>query len=218
MPLAPARALAAMLVMSLPLAASAQQAVVYGVVDTGVETLNHVAGRGRLTRVPTLTGSVPSRLGFRVEEDLCDGLRAQVVLEGGLAADSGSLLQGGRMSIVGLSGTWGSLSVGRQFTMLFWAQLDADVIGPAVYSTASIDPYLGNPRSDNPLAWRGRWGGWSAGATWLLSRRTAAYLTAGAISSHDASAQSVSDGSPVGAAPAAGGSQTGVMAGVRHGF
>jgi predicted porin len=355
MPLA--RSLAAALMFTLPLAVQAGQAAVYGVIDTGVESLNHVAGSGRLTRVPALTGSVPSRLGFRAEEDLGDGLRAQVVLEGGLAADTGSLLQGGRMfgrtSTVGLTGAWGSLSVGRQFTMLFWGLLDADVIGPAVYSTASIDPYLGNPRGDNAVAWRGRWGGWSAGAsatlgrdalgcagesatdaaacrgtsallkydapawgvaaavdrlnggagggaglvasalsdrrsmlngyvkvgglklgggllqrhnqasalpdtdfwyagislsptpllvldaalyrqrqargalgadmtvlraTWLLSRRTAVYLTAGAIANRGASALSVSGGTPAGAAPAAGSSQTGVMAGLRHSF
>jgi predicted porin len=55
-------------------------------------------------------------------------------------------------------------------------------------------------------------------ATWLLSRRSAVYLTAGAIGNRGASALSVSGGTPTGTAPASGGSQTGVMAGVRHSF
>ena len=43
----------------------------YGLLDTGVEHVTNVGASGSgLTRLPLLTGSVPSRLGFRGSEDL----------------------------------------------------------------------------------------------------------------------------------------------------
>ncbi|WP_039051266.1 porin, partial [Comamonas thiooxydans] len=47
--------------------AHAQSSVqIYGIMDTAVETMNNVgATKSSLTRMPNLTGSVPSRLGFR---------------------------------------------------------------------------------------------------------------------------------------------------------
>ena len=79
-------------------AASAQSNVqVYGMVDAGVEYLNRVGGSGSLMRMPTVTsGIMPSRLGFRGTEDLGNGLKAQFVLEMGMALDTGALQQSGR--------------------------------------------------------------------------------------------------------------------------
>jgi predicted porin len=63
---------------------------VYGVLDTAVEYINHVgADRSGLTRMPSLTGSMPSRLGFRGREELGGGLSAGFTLEMGIAPDSG---------------------------------------------------------------------------------------------------------------------------------
>jgi hypothetical protein len=58
--------------MSLGGLAHAQSSVqIYGIMDTAVETMNNVgANKSSLTRMPNLTGSVPSRLGFRGREDL----------------------------------------------------------------------------------------------------------------------------------------------------
>ena len=115
--------------------AHAQSSVqIYGIMDTAVETMNNVgATKSNLTRMPNLTGSVPSRLGFRGREDLGGGLSASFTLEMGIGPDSGALNQGGRgfgrQSFVSLNGPWGSLGLGRQYTMLFWSVLDADVIG-----------------------------------------------------------------------------------------
>ncbi len=147
----------------------------YGVMDTGVEHLTNVGAAGdSLTRMPTNTGSVPSRFGLRGVEDLGGGLKAIFNLEGGIGIDSGVFNQGGRpfgrAAFVGLSGSWGTLTLGRQTTMLFWSLLDADVMGPNIYGIASLDPYVPNARADNAIAYRGSFNGWTLGASYSLGR------------------------------------------------
>ncbi|HSW19114.1 MAG TPA: porin, partial [Ramlibacter sp.] len=129
---------------------------IYGLVDVALEHVSHVGASGAgLTRIPGVTGSLPSRLGFRGTEDLGGGLGSVFTLEMGLAPDSGNLNQGGRVfgrqSFVGLTSPWGSLTMGRQYTMLFWSMLDADVIGPAMHSIGAFDSYLPNARIDKSV-------------------------------------------------------------------
>ncbi len=156
--------------------ASAQSTVtLYGIVDTGVEHLTNVgAGGDALTRMPNLTGSVPSRIGFRGSEDLGDGLRAVFNLETGFSPESGVLNQGGRMfgrqATVGLQSSWGTFSVGRQNTMLTFGLADADILGPNVYGSSSIDPYIAGARVDNSIGWRKSFSGVTLGATYSLGR------------------------------------------------
>ena len=157
--------------------ARAQSVTIYGIADLAVERLNNVAPSGSsLYRMPGLAGSVPSRLGFRGSEDLGDGLRAVFTLEQGMGLDAGSFNQGGRafgrQAFVGLSGSWGSLTFGRQYTMLFWSLIDADILGPNVYGIASLDNYLPNARVDNSVAYRGSFSGLTVGATYSVGRDT----------------------------------------------
>lgn len=158
--------------------ASAQSSVtIYGVIDAAAEHVNNVgAGGDGLTRMPSLTGSAPSRLGFRGTEDLGGGLGALFTLEMGIAPDSGTMNQGGRafgrQSFVGLSGPWGSVTLGRQYTMLFWSILDADILGPNIYGSSSLDSYIPNARADNSIAYRGTFSGFTVGATYSLGRDT----------------------------------------------
>jgi predicted porin len=165
-------------VLGLTLAAagaSAQSSVtIYGVMDAALEHVSNVGPNGSVTRVPELTGSVPSRLGFRGTEDLGGGLLGVFTLEMGLAPDTGAMNQGGRafgrQSFVGLAGPWGSVTLGRQYTMLFWSLLDADVLGPNIYSSSSIDSYIPNARADSSIAYRGTFSGFTLGATYSLGR------------------------------------------------
>ncbi|MFT7722716.1 MAG: porin [Roseateles sp.] len=156
--------------------ARAQSVSIYGLLDTGVEYVSHVGAAGAgLKRMPGQTGAMPSRLGFRGSEDLGDGLSAVFVLEQGLLADGGVLGQGGRafgrMAHVGLSSKrWGTLSFGRQYTMLFWSLLNADILGPGIYSSSSLDSYIPNARADNSIAYRGTFSGLTVGATFSLGR------------------------------------------------
>ncbi|WP_431287865.1 porin [Roseateles chitinivorans] len=149
---------------------------IYGLLDVPVEYLNNVGAAGAsLTRMPGLSGGyAPSRLGFRGTEDLGGGLKAVFTLEMGIGADSGTLNQGGRawgrQAYVGLQGGWGTISLGRQYSMLFWSQTDADILGPAMFGSGSLDSYLPNARVDNAIAYRGQFSGFTVGATWSPGR------------------------------------------------
>lgn len=108
----------AAILAAMPLAAAAQSVMLYGVIDTGVEFLNHVGTAGNtVVRQPSLAATVPSRWGLRGTEDLGNGLKGVFVLESGFAPDSGVSNQGarlfGRQAFVGLSGPWGQVGLGR---------------------------------------------------------------------------------------------------------
>ncbi|MDR2243894.1 MAG: porin [Burkholderiales bacterium] len=147
----------------------------YGVIDTGLEYLNHASqGSGSVIRMPTLSGSVPSRLGFRGSESLGNGLEAVFVLENGFAPDQGGNLQGGRLfgrqSTLGLRGAWGQIDIGRQWTTTFQAMIGADVIGPSAFSLASLDSYLPNSRVDNSVSYYGTFSGLTVGGVYSFGR------------------------------------------------
>lgn len=147
----------------------------YGLLDTAVERVNGVGVKGQgLTRIPSAAGAVPSRWGLRGREDLGGGVSAQWVLEMGLAPASGAPNQGGRafgrQAFVALNGPWGQWGLGRQYTMLFWSLQEADVIGPGIHSIANFDSYFPNARADNALSYKGRFSGWTLGATYSFGR------------------------------------------------
>ncbi|PUA16454.1 porin [Glaciimonas sp. PCH181] len=91
---------------------------IYGIVDSGIV---HESG-GAAGSVNKLTSGIESgsRLGFRGTEDLGSGLSAIFVLETGFQADTGALGQGGllfgRQAYVGLNGSFGAMTMGRQYT------------------------------------------------------------------------------------------------------
>ena len=156
----------------------AQSVTLYGVVDTGVEFVNHVGAKGQtLARMPGNSGLIPSRWGLRGVENLGGGLQAVFVLENGFNTRGGDISQGGRLfgrqSWVGLSGSWGALSFGRQYTRTTYALADNEISGPAVYSLGSFDNYLPNARADNSVAYKGRFGPFTIGAMYSFGRDSA---------------------------------------------
>lgn len=103
-------------------AAHAQSNVtLYGVADSYVDFSNN--GQSSASRVQS-GGVSGSRLGFKGTEDLGGGMKALFVLENGFNIDDGSAGQGGllfgRQASVGLSGNFGNVSLGRQYSPLFW--------------------------------------------------------------------------------------------------
>ncbi|MCU6501698.1 porin [Rugamonas sp. A1-17] len=156
--------------------ATAQSNVtIYGIVDSGVAYTNNTNAAGNsVVKVPSLTGSFPSRLGFRGTEDLGDGLQAVFVLESGIGMDTGTMGQGnrlfGRQANVGLKGSYGTLTVGRQNNMTFLATLKSDVMGPNLFSISSIDPYIPNARSDNAVGYLGNFADFTVGTTYSFGR------------------------------------------------
>lgn len=101
--------------------ASAQSVTVYGIVDAGVVS----EGDGPKGSITKLTSGVASasRLGFRGAEDLGGGVKATFNLEMGVMLDTGTSQTGtgtfGRLSTVGLTGGFGAVNVGRQYTPYF---------------------------------------------------------------------------------------------------
>jgi predicted porin len=158
--------------------AAAQSVTLYGIVDAGVEYVSH-AGRGGdpLVRMPANTGELPSRWGVRGDEDLGAGMHAIFTLESGFNMRGGDLNQGGRLfgrqAWVGISGPFGAVTLGRQYTMTYWAMADADILGPDLYSGGSFDNYIPNARSDNTIAYKGTFYGLTVGATYSFGRDSA---------------------------------------------
>lgn len=151
---------------------------IYGILDGGVERITNIqdgAKTGSLTRVPGITGTIASRLGFRFSKAITPDVNAIATLETGFNLDSGTLGQGGRLFgrqlFAGLETPYGTFSIGRQYSMLIYA-MDADLLGPNIYAMGSLDAYLPNARYDNSLAWRGKFGKVSLGATYSLARDT----------------------------------------------
>lgn len=161
-------------------AAMAQtQVTVYGIVDAAVaRTTNADTAGNAVTKVSSLSGSLPSRIGFRGSEDLGGGLSAVFALESGFNPDTGVSGQGGRLfgrqAWIGLKGKWGTLQVGRILNMTFLATAKSDVLGPNLFSINSIDLYLPNARSDNAVGYLGSFKGVTVGATYSLGRDASA--------------------------------------------
>ncbi|WP_457280881.1 porin [Polaromonas sp. P5_D5] len=137
-------------------AAQAQSSVtLYGVVDTYLEVAS--AGNGNVTRVSS-GGAMGSRFGFRGTEDLGGGLKANFVLEAGFLTDTGtgtgtatiptSTVPTGasymfqRLATVGLSGDFGAVNIGRQYTPHFGTMAAFD---PAGFTMSGALNYYAGP-------------------------------------------------------------------------
>jgi predicted porin len=104
-------------------AANAQSSVtLYGVIDAAIDISNQ--GNGTLVR-QTSGGMAGSRWGLTGKEDLGGGWKAIFTLENGFNLNTGQAGQGGllfgRQAFTGLTGPWGTLTFGRQYSPEFWA-------------------------------------------------------------------------------------------------
>ena len=129
--------LAAALFTSLPLLASAQSSVtVYGVMDAAIAKEDTGAPNGSRTVVNSGNQS-SSRLGFKGTEDLGNGLKALFNIEAGVALDTGAADSAlfGRRSVVGLTGDFGALTIGREYTPVADVAKETDVFGQGFYGS-----------------------------------------------------------------------------------
>jgi predicted porin len=120
-------------------AAFAQSNVtVYGIVDVGYA---HTSGseNDRDSRTGLDSGlQSGSRIGFRGTEDLGNGLKASFVLEYGLAADTGVLGTTARQSLLALSGNFGTVAAGRQYTPQYGLVAKVDPFGTGTVGDAAF--------------------------------------------------------------------------------
>ena len=129
--------LAAVVFASLPLAASAQSSVtVYGVMDAAIAHEDTGAPSGSRNVVNSGNQS-SSRLGFKGTEDLGSGLKAMFNIEAGVALDTGASDAAlfGRRAVVGLSGAFGSLTLGREYSPVADVAKETDIFGQGFYGS-----------------------------------------------------------------------------------
>ncbi|MDT7838980.1 porin [Aquabacterium sp. OR-4] len=137
-------------------AATAQNAsvTIYGSMD---QYFNYMRSSSGTTLKGTEEGaSMRSRLGFRVSEDLGDGLTARVVLEGGLNSKTGTSADStrffDRQAFVALaSPKWGEFRLGRQNGSIFFR---GDYIDYSSRTLGSMINNFGVPsRYNNDIAY-----------------------------------------------------------------
>ncbi|RYE89368.1 MAG: porin, partial [Oxalobacteraceae bacterium] len=170
-----ALALAVLAALSLNNSAQAQSNVqVYGLIDAGVEAVNHAGPNdGGMVRVIS-GGKNTSRWGLRGSEDLGDGLKAVFNLEGGILLDTGAadgaLFR--RQANVGLEGRFGRVVIGRSFTTTYDLVIKFDPLGFAPnYSWATTGAATGPSKYgmttafDNLVKYSGSTGNFSYGAS-----------------------------------------------------
>lgn len=118
-------------------AASAQSSVtLFGVVDLSAL---HVSNGGGTQKLMNSNSYNSNRLGFRGVEDLGGGMTAQFWLEAGMGNDVGTVGGGSlttassqmfnRRSTLSLTGGFGEIRLGRDYTPLFWTTTIFDAFG-----------------------------------------------------------------------------------------
>lgn len=112
----------------------------YGVLDTYLEAYSN--GDGTTMRVSS-GGASPSCFGIRGEEPLANGMKAFFALEGGVLVDQGTSTPDSptnssyifqRHTMVGLSGNFGRVALGYQYTPTFITLASMDPAGFALGS------------------------------------------------------------------------------------
>jgi predicted porin len=149
------------LLAAISASASAQsQVTLFGIVDVGAR---YVKNGDNHVKSLSSNGINTSRLGFRGVEDLGDGLKASFWLETGLNPDTGTTSDSGRLwnrrSTVSLSGKFGEVRLGRDFTPTYTAISDYDTFGDnGVAAFGKFAPKFGtavdtNTRADNEASY-----------------------------------------------------------------
>jgi predicted porin len=150
----------------------------YGLVDAGVEVVNHASATGGSVTRLTSGGQNTSRWGLRGSEDLGGGLKALFQLESGIFIDTGAvdtqLFR--RQANVGLEGGFGRLIAGRSYTTAYDFILPFDPMGYApayswatagnATSAATSSAYGMTTAFDNILKYQGTFGGFKLGASY----------------------------------------------------
>jgi predicted porin len=138
---------------------------IYGVADAGVRFRDNDAATNSKTVGLDSGLQSGSRIGFRGTEDLGGGLTALFTLESGFNIDDGSLGQGiaassstpamtrlfGRQAFVGLSGSLGTVKLGRQYAPIRVALESVDPFGLGGAGNAANVFNVHGERTDNTI-------------------------------------------------------------------
>ncbi|WP_354684065.1 porin [Cupriavidus necator] len=156
--------------------ACAQSSVtLYGVVDEGMTYNNNAGGHHQFGLVSGVIQA--SRFGLRGTEELGGGMKALFVLENGFDASTGKLGQGGlmfgRQAYVGLSGNYGTVTMGRQYDSVvdFVGPLNVGAQWGGFYNAhpGDIDNLNNSSRVNHAIKYRSQdYGGFSFGGVYSL--------------------------------------------------
>jgi predicted porin len=174
------KSLIALAVLAASGAAMAQSSVtLYGIADVWVGSVKDGVGASSLTKLDS-GGFSSSRLGVQGSEDLGGGLSAVFKLEGNLGIDTGT--SGGfkfdRQSYVGLSGGFGTVTFGKQWTAMDDVLFNNDYAFDSAFFEAYVSPvlqvhanYAGNP--DNTIKYSNSFGPISGAVSYSLDENNA---------------------------------------------
>ena len=132
------------------------QATIYGNIDQAItKSTTTVAGKQTATSTGMSSYQMgSSQIGFKGEEDLGGGLKASFLHEMGVTTEANDNNMTTRQAYVGLSGGFGAVRIGKQYSNVFGNLISADPFG-ATGGSGSL--YVGNvitgngPSPDNPL-------------------------------------------------------------------
>jgi predicted porin len=152
---------------------------VYGSFDAGVRYQSDVTKNGNSRLSMGSNGTYNSnRIGFKGIEELGGGLNAHFTLESGFNSGTGALNNTNnqlfeRSAFVGLGGQWGSLDLGRQFTVAYktvgaYDPFNFKYSGIAPASQASV---TAGQRVNNDIQYTGTFGPITARAEWALGEQ-----------------------------------------------
>ncbi|MFT5643063.1 MAG: putative porin [Janthinobacterium sp.] len=140
---------------------------VYGQVDAGLRNLTNVDANGGSKLSMSSSGTYHSnRFGFKGNEDLGNGLKAIFQLEGGFNSGTGVGNSGlfDRTAKVGISSKFGTVSLGRQYTVAFDTIYAYD---PMSYKYSGITLIMAatvGVRDSNIVKYEGKFGAFTARA------------------------------------------------------
>ncbi|WP_326538098.1 porin [Pseudorhodoferax sp.] len=140
----------------------------YGMIDIGAERIFGTLANGDSAEaVRVSNGIITPHFGVRGTGALAGGWRGSFHLEGSFASDHGTSGIGGRLfgrqAWAAISGPYGTLRGGRQYTMVRMGWEDANPYGTGNQGLRLLDPRISNPRADNSISYLGKWGPVSAG-------------------------------------------------------
>lgn len=143
---------------SIAIAQEQSSVQVYGLIDTSIQSVNQASGR---TAVLSTGDSAGSRIGFKGSESLSPDLKTIFVIENGFDSTTGGQLQSrlfGRQTYVGLADkTYGTLTLGRQATLMVdWAS-KYNAFDSGVFSTKDLDSAFSD-RADNTIKYSNTFG------------------------------------------------------------
>ncbi|MFT5643067.1 MAG: putative porin [Janthinobacterium sp.] len=148
---------------------------VYGQVDAGLRNLTNVDAAGDSQLSMSSGGTYHSnRFGFKGSEDLGNGLKAIFQLEGGFNSGTGVGNKGlfDRTAKVGISGAYGTVSLGRQYTVAFDTISAYD---PMSYKYSGITLVMAatmGVRDSNIVKYEGKFGAFTARAGYAAGEQT----------------------------------------------